>query len=84
MVPYVRTIYLPTDASLLRPVPGGQLYDVWTNPNGEDLYTFTIITKDANRFTAQLHNRMPVILDRELERAWLDPEITSAADEVIR
>jgi putative SOS response-associated peptidase YedK len=29
---------------------------------------------------AQLHNRMPVILDRELEDAWLDTEITSAQE----
>jgi putative SOS response-associated peptidase YedK len=53
------------------------LYDVWTNPDGEDLYTFTIITKDADGLVAQLHNRMPVILDRDLEDAWLNTEITS-------
>jgi putative SOS response-associated peptidase YedK len=54
------------------------LYDVWTNPEGEDIHTFTIITKDSDGFVAQLHNRMPVILDRGLEDAWLDKEITSA------
>jgi putative SOS response-associated peptidase YedK len=27
---------------------------------------------------AQLHNRMPVIFERDLEDAWLDKEITSA------
>jgi putative SOS response-associated peptidase YedK len=54
------------------------LYDVWTNPDGEDLHTFTIITKDSDGFVAQLHNRMPVILDRDLEEAWLDREITTA------
>ena len=27
-----------------------------------------------------LHNRMPVILARELEDAWLDPELTKAQD----
>jgi putative SOS response-associated peptidase YedK len=54
------------------------LYDVWTNPDGEEIHTFTIITKDSDGFVAQLHNRMPVILERDLEEAWLDPEITSA------
>jgi putative SOS response-associated peptidase YedK len=54
------------------------LYDVWTRPDGEELYTFTIITKDSERFVAQLHNRIPVILERDLEDAWLDKEITSA------
>jgi putative SOS response-associated peptidase YedK len=56
------------------------LYDVWTKPNGEDLYTFTIITTDADESMAKLHNRMPVILAKELEEAWLDPELTKAQD----
>ena len=29
---------------------------------------------------AHLHNRMPVILERDLEDAWLDTEITSARE----
>ena len=53
------------------------LYDVWTTPDGEALYTFTIITKEADAFMSHLHNRMPVILERALEDAWLDQEITS-------
>jgi putative SOS response-associated peptidase YedK len=54
------------------------LYDVWQRPDGEDLYTFTIITTDADEYMAKLHNRMPVVLARELEDAWLDPELTQA------
>jgi putative SOS response-associated peptidase YedK len=45
-----------------------------------DLYTFTIITIEADPFMARLHNRMPVILARALEEAWLDPELTRAQD----
>jgi putative SOS response-associated peptidase YedK len=56
------------------------LYDTWTTPDGEDLYTFTIITTDADPFMARLHNRMPVILARELEDAWLDPQLTRTQD----
>jgi putative SOS response-associated peptidase YedK len=56
------------------------LYDVWQRPYGEDLSTFTIITTDADPFAAKLHNRMPVILARELEEAWLDPQLTQAQD----
>jgi putative SOS response-associated peptidase YedK len=56
------------------------LYDVWQRPDGEDLYTFTIITSDADESMAKLHNRMPVILARALEDAWLDPELTKAQD----
>jgi putative SOS response-associated peptidase YedK len=56
------------------------LYDTWTTPDGEDLYTFTIITTEADPFMARLHNRMPVILARALEEAWLDPELTRVQD----
>jgi putative SOS response-associated peptidase YedK len=54
------------------------LYDVWTHPTGEAIHTFTIITTDADDFMARLHHRMPVILARELEDAWLDMELTNA------
>jgi putative SOS response-associated peptidase YedK len=56
------------------------LYDVWMNPTGEALYTCTIITTEADPFMARLHHRMPVVVARELEDDWLDPEITSARD----
>ena len=56
------------------------LYDTWTTPDGENLYTFTIITTEADEFMAKLHNRMPVILARELEEAWLNPGLTQAPD----
>jgi putative SOS response-associated peptidase YedK len=56
------------------------LYDTWTTPDGEELSTFTIITTEADPLMARLHNRMPVILTRELEAAWLDPELTTAPD----
>jgi putative SOS response-associated peptidase YedK len=56
------------------------LYDVWAKPDGEELYTFTIITKDADEFMAHLHHRMPIILDRDSEDDWLDAEITSTGD----
>jgi putative SOS response-associated peptidase YedK len=56
------------------------LFDGWQRPDGEDLYTFTIITTDADESMAKLHHRMPVILAKELEDAWLDPELTKAQD----
>jgi putative SOS response-associated peptidase YedK len=53
------------------------LYDVWINPQGAELSTFTIITTEADPFMAKLHNRMPVVLEKDLEDDWLDPEITN-------
>jgi putative SOS response-associated peptidase YedK len=52
------------------------LFDEWTsNSTGEQLSTFTILTTDANRMMAEIHNsakRMPVILDKISERKWID------------
>jgi putative SOS response-associated peptidase YedK len=56
------------------------LYDVWITPRGEALSTCTIITTEADPFMASLYHRMPVVLERELEDEWLDPEITSTRD----
>jgi putative SOS response-associated peptidase YedK len=38
--------------------------------------TAAIITTGANDFMRSIHTRMPVILRREDERLWLDPELT--------
>ncbi|MBW7474149.1 SOS response-associated peptidase [Paenibacillus oenotherae] len=48
------------------------LYDTWTMPDGSKLSTCTIITTEPNELMAPIHNRMPVILKREDEAAWLD------------
>jgi putative SOS response-associated peptidase YedK len=51
------------------------LYDTWTTPTGEALQTFTIVTRDADDTMAHLHHRMPVVLARADEQAWLDPAV---------
>jgi putative SOS response-associated peptidase YedK len=56
------------------------LNDVWQRPDGKALYTFTVITTEANDFMTRLHNRMPVVLQRDLEESWLDPALTRAQD----
>ncbi len=51
------------------------LWDVWTNPEGRgEVHSYTIITCPANAVVAPIHDRMPVMLEREAEEAWLDPE----------
>lgn len=40
------------------------LWDVWRgDPEGGELYTFTIITTNANALLRPIHQRMPVIID---------------------
>lgn len=47
------------------------LWESWSSPDGSEVETCTIITTDASPPVAQIHNRMPVILDQEDFAAWL-------------
>lgn len=53
------------------------IYDTWTSPDGKVLHTCSIITTAPNEFMAEIHDRMPVILPREAESAWLDRDLQS-------
>jgi putative SOS response-associated peptidase YedK len=48
------------------------IYDNWKDSVGNELKTFTIITTNSNNTLKPIHNRMPVILEREFEEDWLD------------
>ena len=50
------------------------LYDIWRDDDGNELHSYTIVTTAPNELVAPIHNRMPVILRREDEHAWLDPD----------
>ena len=54
------------------------LYDVWRDREGNELYSYTVITTTPNDLVAPIHNRMPVILRQEDEQVWLDNEADSA------
>jgi putative SOS response-associated peptidase YedK len=49
------------------------LYDVWQGGDGSVLSTFTIVTTTASKAMADLHDRMPAILEREMESEWIAP-----------
>ena len=51
------------------------LWAVWKDPDGNTVPSCTIITTEANDLLGPIHNRMPVILPRELEGFWLDGNI---------
>ncbi len=51
------------------------LYNIWKTPEGEQIYTSTIITTDANEIVQPLHDRMPVIAEPDQYDLWLDPRI---------
>ena len=49
------------------------LWDVWRDAEGREIRSFTIITTEPNELIRPIHNRMPAILKRQDEDAWLDP-----------
>jgi putative SOS response-associated peptidase YedK len=49
------------------------LWDAWEG-QGRRLETFTVLTTEASPVVAQIHDRMPVILERDQFSAWLDPD----------
>jgi putative SOS response-associated peptidase YedK len=55
------------------------LYSIWKSPEGEQIWTSTIITTDANEIVRPLHDRMPVIASPDAYDLWLDPSIHDRA-----
>ena len=55
-----------------RPFFMAGLWDRWRGEDGS-LDTYTIVTTPANALCAQIHHRMPVILDAPEHAAWLNP-----------
>jgi putative SOS response-associated peptidase YedK len=50
------------------------LYETWISPEKKPVNTCTIITTAANELTLPIHDRMPVIVPKEQEAAWIDPD----------
>lgn len=53
------------------------LWDGWKDANGKWVKTCSILTTTPNAVTSAVHDRMPVILDRESYDLWLDPGMTN-------
>jgi len=60
-----------------RPFAFAGLWETWKDKEDADaqpIQSCTIITTNANDLAANVHDRMPVILDSEDYEMWLDPE----------
>ena len=55
------------------------LWETWRDPEGTVIPSCTIITTTPNDLLKPIHNRMPVILPRDLEDFWLDDSIDDPA-----
>jgi putative SOS response-associated peptidase YedK len=55
------------------------LYEIWRDPTRDDdaddrfLWTCTVITTDAEDDVGKIHDRMPLMVERDRWAAWLDP-----------
>ena len=61
------------------------LYELWRDPDKNDddeyawLWTMTILTTTATDAAGQIHDRMPMTVDRSQWSDWLDPEVNDLA-----
>ena len=49
---------------------------MWQDPTGKEIKSYTIITTQPNSLVGTVHDRMPVILQKADEEAWLNPDLT--------
>lgn len=47
------------------------IWETWKDAEGMALNTFSIITTNSNKLMQDIHNRMPAILNKHDEQAWL-------------
>ncbi len=51
------------------------LWDRWQDPDGQMIFSFTVITQGPNELMKGIHNRMPAILTSEQEELWLADDL---------
>lgn len=56
-----------------KPLAFAGLWEFWRSPEGVDLRSCTILTTQANRVVAPVHDRMPVMLQGAAMERWLSP-----------
>lgn len=75
----------------IRPQDGGVLamaglYEIWRDPDRDDddpdrfLWTCTVLTTDAEDSLGHIHDRMPLMVERDRWETWLDPRVPGDLD----
>ncbi len=64
---------LPADGE---PIAFAGLWETWHSADGSEIDTAVIVTTDANRLLAPIHERMPVVLEPKDFETWLSPHTT--------
>jgi len=62
------------------------LWERWKDPSGQWIKSCSILTTTPNAVTSAVHDRMPVILDKNNYDLWLNPGMTTveAVSEMLR
>ena len=55
------------------------LWETWRDPEGTVIPSCMIITTTPNDLLGPKHNRMPVVLPRDMEDFWLDENVDDPA-----
>ena len=56
------------------------LYETWISPEQKPVNTCTIITTEPNDIVRPIHDRMPVMVRKEFEDFWIDPNTSNHKD----
>jgi len=56
------------------------IWERWKNPQGQWIKSCSILTTTPNELVRDLHDRMPVILARDVYDVWLDPGFSKVAE----
>ena len=56
------------------------LHETWVSPDHQPIHTCTIITTDPNELIKPIHDRMPVMVPKEREAFWIDPDNQNQKD----
>jgi putative SOS response-associated peptidase YedK len=53
------------------------VWDEWQDPSGHTIRSFALVTTAPNREVAEIHNRMPVVIQGlEQQKRWLSEDLT--------
>lgn len=74
---YKQPFYLRVDQSA--PVAFAGLMSTWTPAGREPQLTCAILTRATSKSAAEIHDRMPVVLRKDVQQEWLNPELKDAA-----
>jgi putative SOS response-associated peptidase YedK len=75
----------------IRPGDGGVmamagLYEIWRDPTRDEddparfRWTCTVLTTSAEDDLGHIHDRMPLLVEKDRYAAWLDPAVSAADD----